>query len=174
METSGSAAEAITRTYEKKRSETSDTPPMTREERRAAEQKKALYRFLIRNGSVLLIVVVGAFFFLRWSLATDYPDLVPVTGEVRWSGESLAGFTIRFVPIRQRGSDTELKGGPSSGKIQTDGRFTLRYKPGIPGALPGLHEVKIEDSYGLPRPLPERFSRVTVKPGQDNHFEFEL
>ena len=173
VEASGTAADAITRTYEKKRAESSDAAPMTREERRAAEARAALYRFLMQLGGILAATGVFGFFLFSWVLSSDHPELVPVTGTLRSAKEPCTGFVIRFTPVRQRGKK-KPQGAPSSGKVRADGSFTMMYRPGLAGVIPGKHDVTVEDQFGIPRRLSERFSRVTVKPGQDNHFEFEL
>jgi hypothetical protein len=109
-----------------------------------------------------------------------------VNGIVRLDGQPLSKGTVRFVPASGRAA---------SGKIQSDGTFTLGTFGESDGALIGAHQVAIiayeteplhRTSAGPPPPVkttplvPKRYmsvstSRLTadVKPGQ-NQFEFDL
>lgn len=173
VETSGSAADAITRTYEKKREETSDAPPMSREERRAAEQRSAMLRFSVQLGGVLLVTVAFGYLLLSWALGGSSADVVEVTGRVTANNQPLAGYRIRFTPIQEI-NGPPLAGGPSSAKISSNGDFILLYKPNVAGAIVGLHEVTLEDSFGLQKQVPEEFSEREVTADGENHFEFNF
>ncbi len=173
IETSGSAADAITRSYDKKRSETSNAPPLTREERRAAEERSALLRFIIKSGSAFVGAVVFAYVLFSFALSDSHPDLVDVTGTITAPNTSFAGYRIQFTPIKATGGP-DLKGGPSSSRIAPDGSFVLIYKPGVGGALPGKHRITLENEFGIELPLPEEFSIREVTEDGENRFELNL
>ena len=173
VETTGTAADAITRTYEKKRAEASDAPPLTRDERRAAENRAALQRFVLQLSAVLLTVGASGYFLLSWAFAGNGPDLMRVTGKITVPREQLTGFTIRFTPIKGIGAP-DLLGGPSAGNIGPNGEFTLVYKPGVLGALEGLHQISLQNKFGMEIPLPPEFSQREVTADGDNYFEFNL
>jgi len=173
VETSGSAADAITRSYDKKRSETSDAPPLTREERRAAEERSALTRFAMKIGAAVVGTAVFGYLLFSFALGTSHPDLVPVSGSITSPDGSFAGYRIHFTPIKTPGGP-DLKGGNSSSRIAPDGSFVLIYKPGIGGALTGKHHVTIENEFGIEIPLPDEFSIREVTEDGDNHFDLNL
>jgi hypothetical protein len=173
VETSGSAADAITRSYDKKRSASSDAPPLTREERRAAEERAAILRFAVKVGTAIAGTATFAFVLFSYALSTSHPDLVDVTGSITSPDGSFSGYRIHFTPKKMVGGP-ELKGGNSSSRIAPDGSFVLIYKPGIGGALTGKHEVTIENKFGIEFPLPEEFSIREVTEDGDNHFDFNL
>lgn len=74
----------------------------------------------------LLVLLVGC--------GDGRPARVPVSGQVLIDGKPLALGNIRFVPTGGR---------PSSGKVGTDGRFTLMCYDGEDGAIPGTHRVAV-------------------------------
>ena len=173
VETSGSAADAITRTYEKKRAEASNEQPMTREQRRTAERRAAMTRFGVQLGGVLLATLVFGYFLFGYMSSGSHPNLVSVTGSITAPKQSFAGMRIRFIPIKAPGAP-DLVGGPSAATIGPDGSFTLIYKPGVPGAITGKHQVVIENSIGLEIPLPDEFSIREVTEDGENNFELNL
>jgi hypothetical protein len=78
---------------------------------------------------------------------------VPVSGQVTYNGEPLAGVHVTFQPV----STDESGFGPGSfGRTDQDGRFELRTVwPDAPGAIPGEHRVTIsyEDPTQRPRDI---------------------
>tara|TARA_B100000530_G_scaffold331618_1_gene276627 strand:- start:466 stop:1395 length:930 start_codon:yes stop_codon:yes gene_type:complete len=173
IETSGSAADAIARSYEKKRGETSDTPRLTRDERRAAEARNAMIRFGAQAGAVLLVFGFFAYGLLSWALSGNTVELVEVTGAVNVRNQPLAGMRIRFTPDRLP-NDKDLAGGPSSGKIDASGKFRLLYNPQLAGAIVGKHTITLEDSNRLPQYWPPNFAHVEVTKDGVNNFEFNF
>jgi len=173
IETSGSAADAITRSYDKKRSESSDAPPLTREERRAAEERAALMRFVMKVGGTVVGTVAFAYVLFTFVTGPDYPDLVPVSGSITSPDGSFAGYRIQFAPIKAPGQ-SDLKGGPSSSRVAPDGSFVLIYKPGVPGAITGKHHVTVSNEFWIEFPLPEEFSIREVTEDGDNRFDLNL
>jgi hypothetical protein len=67
--------------------------------------------------------------------------LAPVSGRVTLNGKPLAGATVTFQPIAQKGS---IEAGPgSSGKTNENGEFTLTTATGQRGAQVSEHRVSI-------------------------------
>lgn len=173
----GSAADAITRRYDKKRGTGSDGPPMSREERRSAEQRKAFLRFTVQ-GAFGLVVAVGlawGFFLLVWG-GSDV-DLVNVTGKITRQNQPVANVRIQFAPLRGPAGLEPPQGtsyAPSYARTNLDGEFTLLYDAETRGAVVGIHEVSIDDRNGSPILLPSRNNRQEVTVDGENHFEINL
>lgn len=111
----------------------------------------------------------------------------PVSGQVTWEGEPLAGWGVSFQPI----SDSPADPGPGShGTTDAEGRYTLRtVEPDRPGAVVGRHRVRITppagghdpmDDVGDPRAIqpPAHFLdgsiEFTVPPGGTGEADFHL
>ena len=102
------------------------------------------------------------------------PQVAPVTGRVTLDGQPLEHADVAFQPD---GSQR-----PSIGRTDADGRYTLAYKRGQPGAIVGEHTVRINVSPELvakPPRIPARYDtqselRVEVVPGEENVFNFDL
>ncbi|MCH2212377.1 MAG: hypothetical protein MK110_13820 [Fuerstiella sp.] len=172
VETAGTAAEAITRSYEKKRTDT-DVPILSREERRAAEMQASLIRYILKNGTILVAAVMFAFLLLDYVLSRPQASVVEVTGKVTIKGKPLDGCRIRFIPIQQRDGPA-LDGGASSAVVGNDGEFRLLYNPTLAGAIVAEHQITIENEFGLPLSIPEEFTRREVRKDAENYFEFDL
>ncbi|WP_166830959.1 hypothetical protein [Thalassoroseus pseudoceratinae] len=74
----------------------------------------------------------------------DQKSTAEVTGTVTFNGQPVTGGTLTFVP--QASSDNPTPGKPASGKIQSDGTFTLSTYEEEDGAVIGKHAI----SYGAP------------------------
>jgi hypothetical protein len=102
------------------------------------------------------------------------PQVVPVTGRATLDGRPLELADVTFQP--------EGAQRPSIGRTDADGRYTLGYKRGQPGAIVGQHTVRIYVSQELvanPPRIPARYDtqselRADVKPGEENVFNFDL
>lgn len=174
METSGSAADAITRTYERKREEASDAAPLSRDERRAKENRAAIIRFSLQLAGVLTLVIVFGVGLFTYVLSSSGPAVVEVTGKVTFQGQPLSGYRVQFEPIQKIGGPA-LEGGTSSGRTSATGDFVLQYKPNVAGAVVGLHKVTIENTSGLLLRLPPEMAEQEVtEDAEQNHFEFNL
>jgi hypothetical protein len=82
------------------------------------------------------------------------PPLGTVSGFVSLDGEPLKEATVTFAPASGR---------PSQGMTDGEGRFTLDYTPGRPGAVIGEHRVRISTEGYVQRPdgtVEERKERV--------------
>ena len=62
------------------------------------------------------------------------PERIAVSGKVLIDGKPLTQGVVQFVPVGAR---------PSAGKLDADGRFTLRCYDGGDGVVPGTHRVMI-------------------------------
>ena len=174
VETSGSAADAITRRYEKKREESDETQVLSREQRRAAENRAALMRFAVQLVMVLLATTLFGYLLFNYVLSPDGPNLVDVTGKVTLRGEpTMTGYTIIFTPIQQRNAP-KLEASGSAARINNNGEFELYYKPAIAGAVIATHQVTIENEFGVVQPMPEDYSQCKVTADGENHFEFNF
>jgi hypothetical protein len=65
----------------------------------------------------------------------------PVSGKVTMNGKALAGATVAFQPIAEKGNAEVAPG--STGKTDANGQFTLKNTKGEPGAWVGKHRVLI-------------------------------
>ena len=86
---------------------------------------------------------------------TDLPELTPVSGFITLQGKPLPGAQVTFVPQNGR---------PSNGTTDSEGRYELYFKAGVPGAVAGKHTVQItvEENMELPQ------NQQTVIPAKYN------
>jgi len=100
---------------------------------------------------------------------TGGPELAPVSGRVTLDGRPLELADVVFQP--------EGALSPSYGRTDTEGRYQLGYKRGVTGAIVGEHMVAISVSRELvpnPPQIARTELRVTVEPGKENVFNFDL
>ncbi len=116
---------------------------------------------------LLLIVLVGG-------CGKSGEQVAPVSGRVTLDGQPLGTADILFQP-------GDMKP-PSSGRTDKDGRYTLGYKRGVPGALVGQHLVRIAVNTDIthgPQTVPPRYNTQSelkreVELGKQNVIDFEL
>lgn len=97
------------------------------------------------------------------------PELAPVRGRVTLDGRPLELADVVFQP--------EAALSPSYGRTDAEGRYELGYKRGVGGAIVGEHTVAISVSRELvsnPPQIARTELRVTVEPGKQNVFNFDL
>jgi len=108
----------------------------------------------------------------------DLPELGTVAGLLTDGGKPVAGATVAVYPE---------KGSPSFATTGEDGRFEMSYGAGLPGAVVGLHKVRVTTPAAPRRPLPVNADEpilgptktrampapVQVEPGE-NSVEFDL
>lgn len=92
-----------------------------------------------------LILTVPAVLFISGCGSSDQPDVVPVSGVVHEAGSPVADATVTFMPSTGR---------PSTGRTDSEGRFTLRYTTSVDGAMVGTHQVTIAKGGSMPGPPP--------------------
>ncbi len=171
--TAGTAASALTRTYDKKRSSSSDAPALTRDERRQAEQRDAAITYAKKAVPALAGILVFGYFLFRWAFATPLPDLEYVTGVVTRENNPLEGVTVRFAPLAMAGGTPLENATPSEGITKADGSYVLMYDPDNPGVLPGVHEVSISTVSGAVYPMASQDQKKTVS-ADSKIFNFNL
>ena len=71
------------------------------------------------------------------SCGSSNSDLKPVTGNVKYKGQPLAGATIRFMPAGTTG------GFGGNGKTDEQGNYEITYVRGGKGLLPGEYRVTV-------------------------------
>ena len=69
------------------------------------------------------------------------PKLAPVSGRVMVDGKPFPNAYVMFQPVASPGNDSPGRG--SMAVTDGDGKFTLRYDGGSPGAVVGKHMVRI-------------------------------
>ncbi|MCA9085361.1 MAG: hypothetical protein KDA81_14960 [Planctomycetaceae bacterium] len=168
--TAGTAADALSRSYERKRGESGEAPPPTREELRAMEEKRAMLEFAGRSGVGLVVLLVAGYFLFQWAFSEPLPDLEYVSGVVTQNNAPLAGVMVQFAP--QVGSDQN--GTVSTGLTDADGNYVMMYDLENEGVLPGNHRVSILTVSGLEYPMPDAEREKSVTPGGNNTFNFSL
>lgn len=174
--TSGTAADAITRSYDQKRGKAGEPPPMTREERREAEQKEAMIAFAKKAIPAVGGVAVMLYFTISWMLGDSLPDLEYVSGVITLQGAPLGDAEVMFSPTRTPGGEALDNARPSTAMTNASGEFILMYDmaKGYEGAIPGTHRVSIMSSSGAMFNLPTQDQEKVVSSGGDNTFNFEL
>jgi hypothetical protein len=171
--TSGSAADVISNTYNKKRGKAPEPKPLSREEQRAAEEKEAMKQFAMRAAGGLAVMGVLGYFFFSWVFSEALPDLTEVTGVVRMEGSPMAGVRVMFAPIK--GPDGgEIVAGSSTGVTDAEGRYELMYDPENYGATPGLHQVELMTRDGVMIVVPAADREQSVTMDGENVFDFNL
>ncbi|HIE96437.1 MAG TPA: hypothetical protein EYG03_10685 [Planctomycetes bacterium] len=171
--TAGTAASALTRTYDKKRTGSSDAPVLTRDERRQAEQREAAIAYAKKAIPALAGILIGGYFLFQWAFSVALPDLEYVTGVVTRDNAPLAGVVVRFAPIPPSGGLRLENATSSEGTTDADGEYVLMYDPDNPGVLPGDHQVTISAGSGLPLPIPFEDQKKTVS-SKRTTFNFSL
>lgn len=125
-----------------------------------------------RFGRVLvLLLLVGC------GGSSGTAPLGTVTGVVTMDGKPLEKVEVSFTPV---------KGRPSAGLTDANGKYDLTYVDNVRGALVGEHTVRIttyveEDSpqaQNFKEPIPKKYNvksevKETVKPGR-NEFNYKL
>jgi hypothetical protein len=132
---------------------------------------------------------IAALCFVCYTLASwviggspEYPELHPVSGVVMYQGKPLPSADITFRPKEEkRGKDGKENVGSSFGKTDANGRYTLNYVPGVPGAVMGEHAVEIhaKDPKTRMEILPAKYHvrttlSATVKKGDNENVDFQL
>jgi hypothetical protein len=130
---------------------------------------------------LVLFVLIATGISLGWEDALKQwirPQLVPVTGEVRYEGKPM---TVGFVSTRY----LDGQGGTTLGPLDSEGRFSLSTN-GVPGAFVGQHKVLVlcfDGSVFPPRSIiPEKYAQEAATPlmikvtssKEKNHFLFKI
>ncbi len=171
--TAGTAASALTRTYDRKRSGGTDGAPLTRDERRKVEEREAAISYAKKAIPSLAAMAVVGYFLLSWAYSAALPDLEHVTGVVTRDQAPLAGVTVQFAPSAPGGGPPLENSTPSTGITNASGEYVMMYDPDNPGVLPGVHHVTISTVSGLVYPMPVEEQTKTVS-SDSRTFNFNL
>jgi DNA-directed RNA polymerase subunit RPC12/RpoP len=175
-QTSGSAADLISRAYQQKR-ETSSTPVLRPDEIKAAEQKELLRQFLITRAlpvaAGVILLISGYLKWMNQGPAYEGPPLFEVTGTITRGGVPAPGVTIQFEPVA---GDTGLEDRrtSASGTTGTNGEYTLAINAALQGAAAGEYNVQLFAADGLPVGTSAGEPKVTVRDNGENVFDYEL
>ncbi len=173
--TSGSAADALTRTYDQKRGKAGEAPVLTREERREEERKEAMKEFAVKGGAAFAALAVFMYFFFSWIMSESLPDLEYVSGVVTLNGAPLPDVEVMYEPvIAPGGSGSPAAGGPSTGLTDANGEYVLMYKQGVAGVIPGDHRITIMGPTGAAYNLPQEHQQKTVPADDETAYNFAL
>lgn len=170
VETSGSAASALTRAYEKKR-ESASAPSVSAKEAKSAEEQQLLVDFIKRRAlpgvAAILVVLYGWYWWMNKE-TYEGPPLFEVAGQVLRSGQPVQGVQIFFEPVRSMaGEDNRPLAMAFSGP---DGNYRVMYSASFPGAAAGQYRIGLRDETGIPVALPEEMV-ITVQENDSNNFK---
>ncbi len=169
VETSGSAASALTRAYQQKR-DSASAPSLSAKDAKAAAERTLRMDFIkTKAGPGILIVGVLLFGYIWWMNHEPYvgPPLFDVTGQVMHSGQPVPGIQIMFEPVGGGMDDNRaLMMVTSDGQ----GNFRLMYTPLYYGAPAGSYRIGLMDANGAPIPQTEELT-FKVEEKDDNNFK---
>ncbi|MEZ6126953.1 MAG: hypothetical protein R3C49_27870 [Planctomycetaceae bacterium] len=172
--TAGTAADALTRTYDQKRGKASEPAPLTREEQRQLEYREGMRQAAIKGVAGLFGILVLGYLFVAWMNSASLPDLEYVSGVVTLKGQPLANVQVMFAPVQLPGEPPRENYRTSQGNTNQAGEYVLMYDMENEGVLPGPCNVTIMASSGIMYTLPTDRQQVTVSEDQDNQFNFSL
>lgn len=172
-ETSGTAADALSRAYQQKR-DSSSSPSMSAKDAKASEERALLVDF-IKTRALPAIVVIGAlvYGYNWWMNREEYngPPLFAVSGQILREGTPVGGVRISF--DRLVSGPTELRT-LASGMSDKDGNFTLSVSASLQGAPAGEYRVGMLSNDGIPIAPPEGEIKLTVTEEGPNDFKINL
>lgn len=171
--TSGSAADAISRSYQQKR-DSAAAPSVRPQDAKAAEERAMLVDFLktraIPAAALLFVAGYAYFWWLNYEPYTGLP-LYSVVGEVLQNGTPAEGFHVEFGPISTGPNDLRSI---ASSITDKEGKFELVYIPPHKGAPAGDYDVSLLNRDGNPVMPSEGPLKFTVKEDGPNEFKIAL
>lgn len=171
-ETSGSAANALTRAYQQKR-DSASAPSISAKDAKAAEQRILLMDFIKKTAIPgILIVSVLLYGYYRWNTKVDYagPPLYQVTGQILKGGSPAAGYHLRFEPISAGIDDPRQL---AVADCDAEGKFRVMYLLTNYGAPAGEYRIGIQDAAFQPVEQTEALT-LTVKTEGKNELKINL
>lgn len=175
-ETSGSAADALTRAYQQKR-ESASAPSVNQKDVKVAEERAAMMTFLksrlAPGAAIVLLLVYGINSYFNYT-PYEGPPLFRVYGAVKKSGQPLVNARISFECDLMVPRKPEEPTYSATGTTDEQGNFELYYEAGYSGAPAGSYVVGVVDKEGVPVTVPETEVRRTVTDTADNKFDFNL
>lgn len=172
-QTSGSAANALSRAYQQKR-ESANAPRVSAKDVEAAAQRALLMEFLKKKAGPVAAAVVlclSTYYWYMNRVPYEGLPLFPVTGKVVSQNGGVDGLRVQFMPVF---AGTEDKRSSAEGVTTADGSFYLIYMAPHEGAPAGKYEIVVFGKQGAPLSLPEGTSMVTVTDSGENNFEIKL
>ncbi|MDA1229544.1 MAG: hypothetical protein O2856_02095 [Planctomycetota bacterium] len=172
-ETSGSAANALTRAYQQKR-ESASAPLISAKDAKAAEQHTLLMDF-IKKTAIPGVLVVGTllYAYIWWMNKVDYvgPPLYQVTGQVLKGGLPAPGINITFEPVGKGMDDLRHS---ATAVSDANGNFRLMYGGFVfYGAPAGEYRIGLRDD--ISREIAQSEALIfTVKENGKNEFKINL
>ncbi|MBL8817992.1 MAG: hypothetical protein JNL58_18345 [Planctomyces sp.] len=170
-QTTGTAADALSRAYQQKRdpANTHKSPKNEREE----EEKQLRNEWMKRAGLALLGAMILIYALFTWLGREVYtgPPLYDVYGKVTRRGQPVPGLTVLLVPV-PNGTDVEERA-TSRGITDLDGNFTMMYTGSFAGAPLGSHKLQINDLSGMPMLIPDEHTDKVVT-DEKNEFIIDL
>lgn len=175
-ETSGSAADALSRAYQQKR-ESASAPSVNQNDVKNAEERAAMMTFLkTRLGPGVAIVLLLIYGITSYMNYTPYegPALYRVYGVVKQGGQPLANARISFEcdPSVPRGPDEPTYS--ATGTTDAQGNYELYFTAEYAGIPVGSYVVGVMSGSGAPVVVPDTEVRRTVSETADNKFDFNL
>lgn len=170
METSGSAADALSKAYQQKR-DASSAPSKTAKEVKEDEAKALLKEFILKKGGpVFLVLSLLLYGYWKWMTFEPYTGLplYETTGQVTMNGSPAAGVQILFEPIRKDPEDNR-----SSSRATTDaeGKFRMMYDASHFGTPAGAYNIGFVSASGLPIANEQGAVTWTVEADKPNEFK---
>jgi len=173
-ETTGSAADMLSRAYQQKRDAASAPPAMSRKDARSAEERSVMIEF----AKTRLLPGLAAFFVLGyawlWYMNREIysgPPLFEVTGIVTKSGQPLAGVRVEFGPENPSQDSLAVS---ATAVTDAEGKYRLSAFASQFGAPAGSYMVGLTDSNGVPLALPDEQVHRTVTEEGPNDFQIQL
>lgn len=173
LQTSGSAADMLSKAYQQKR-ESASAPAKTAKDAKAAEQRELLVGFIKTRALPVLLLVAGMVYAANWWMSRPTYNGIPLysaTGVVTKGGTPVAGLKVVFEPVQTDAQDARTN---YQGESDADGRFTLYFSSEIEGAAAGDYTVSFMDKNWAAVMHPGGVLKLTVKPDDSNEFKIEL
>ncbi|MEJ7595226.1 MAG: hypothetical protein WKF77_27185 [Planctomycetaceae bacterium] len=172
-QTSGSAANALSRAYQQKR-DSASAPTMSVKDVKAAEERTLMMDFIKKRAAPgILIVALLVFSYSWWINRVEYTGLplYEVTGQTLKDGKPAPGIKILLEPVGRGIDDPRHLGNAVS---DADGNFRVMYDGLIfYGAPAGDYRIGLTDENGRPIEQSEVLS-LTVKEDGDNELKINL
>ena len=172
-QTVGTAANALSRTYQQKR-DSANAPTVSAKDAKAAEQRALLMQFLAKKAGPIAAAVAVFLYGYIWYATRDVYSGLPlyqVTGKVVSQSTPVKGLRVQFIPVSV---GLEDKRSSAEGITTQDGSFRLIYEIPFEGAPEGKYDIVVLGPSGIPLPLVEGTPTFTVSATGKNDFEIRL
>ncbi len=173
LETSGTAADALSRAYQQKR-DSASAPSKSAKDVKAQEERALFMEFITRRALPgLLVAGVLIYGYLTWMNHEPWsgPELFEVTGQVSAGGTPAVGIQVLFEPISSGPEDNR-----SAVWATTDpsGNFRLMYDASHFGCPAGEYNIGFAGVTGQPLNRAEGALKLTVEADKPNQFKISL